>query len=483
MLAGQNPTDPNRYVADQVVVFKSADLGERAAARGAQQKPPLRKSSSWYLSHTSANVTATDNNVVSVTFTAPTRAQAIGGVQAVVAAYTDVARQAIARQANAITAQLNSSLSSIDAQLAGLRNRVGDPTATGIINQLTQSRGLIAARRDQVAAEALVPASGVGQLLLPNKATTSGTSAALREIVLAIVFGLLLGIGLAYASSYRKRTFAHQQDPELVLGAPMLVDLSSLRSSGLLGLAPEGDSTAVEGTAKQLFGIAASLVLDQRVEEDEHGFSLAVVSARKAASCTAVAWRSAIAFASQGLRVVLIDVHGTRPTVHAWTSRVADQLGWEVGANGRLNLSASAPARNGGRLLDDDAEVSSFARLPQLALYYCGEAPPVRSQRDLRVVMRTLEESFDVVLLNAPSFLQSADAAYLASAAGAVLVVVPDGGNVDEHEELARRLDIAGSTTIGYVYCRPEAVLPRIQSPRQPDASSRPAASKPARAS
>src|SRR5579862_6840640 len=113
----------------------------------------------------------------------------------------------------------------------------------------------------------------------------------------------------------------------------------------------------------------------------------------------------------------------------------------------------SVPGRNGTRVIDDAAEVSALARPLQLPLYYSSEPPPVRSRGELQTVIRTLADSFDVVLVNAPSFLKSAYAASFASAAGSVLVAVPDGGSVNEHEELARRLAIGGTTTIGYVYC------------------------------
>ena len=74
------------------------------------------------------------------------------------------------------------------------------------------------------------------------------------------------------------------------------------------------------------------------------------------------------------------------------------------------------------------------------------------------------EWDFDVVLVNAPPFLPSADAAHLASAAGAAVVVVPDGASVTDYEELVRRLDLAAATPIGYVYCCSDCDVPSPQN-------------------
>ena len=77
----------------------------------------------------------------------------------------------------------------------------------------------------------------------------------------------------------------------------------------------------------------------------------------------------------------------------------------------------------------------------------------MRSQKALREVFRELEDDFDIVLVNAPPFLPSAEAGYLTAAAGTAVVVVPDRGSITDYEELVRRLQVAAATPIGYVYC------------------------------
>lgn len=464
VLAGQSPEPPDRYVSDQLVVFGSAQLGDRAAKHGLAEKPRLNKPSSWYLNRASATATATDNNLLSVSFSAPSAAEAIGGLRATVAAYGEVAQIAAAGQANSVLAQLNSSIRSIDSELTVLGTPpASDTSATSQVQQLTLSRASLSSRRDQVAGEAAYPSSGVTQALEPNDASAAGKSAALRIMVLALGFGLLLGIGLAYMRSYRKRVFTHQLDPEILLGAPLLIDSSNLRAIDLVGLGPVADAPAAEARAQEMFAIAASLVVDRRFASEDTGLAVAIVSARTGASCTAVAWRIGLAFAAQGLRALLIDVESAWPPPAAWTSGVSDTLPWVVRDDGRIVLGPPLlPTRRSGSFVgqhaDDEGDAKPAAR--KSGLYLCHEVPPVTSQKALRKVFQDLEDGFDVVLVNSPPFLASADAAHLASATGSAVVVVPAGSSVPDHEEIVRRLRLAASTPIGYVYCCSDCDVP-----------------------
>jgi hypothetical protein len=142
---------------------------------------------------------------------------------------------------------------------------------------------------------------------------------------------------------------------------------------------------------------------------------------------------------------------------------VTDRLPWEERDDGSIVLGAprTATRRPGpfvGRL--PAGELTPYPGQWKSGLYVCSEAPPVRSQKELRAVFRDLEKEFDVVLVNAPPFLPSADAAHLTSAAGSTVVVVPDGASVTDHEELVRRLQLAGATTVGYVYCCSDCDVP-----------------------
>src|SRR5205085_1230669 len=161
------------------------------------------------------------------------------------------------------------------------------PNAAAQIQELNANRGPLVARRDQVASEAALPDDGIGQSLLPTAATTTGKSAALRLVVLAFAVGLLLGVAIAYFRSYRRRVFTDARDPELVLAAPLLSDLSSLRPRDL-SIRLKDDWSKADEIAEETFAIAASLAYDQLPENEESGASVAVVGAQSDASCSAV---------------------------------------------------------------------------------------------------------------------------------------------------------------------------------------------------
>jgi Mrp family chromosome partitioning ATPase len=462
VLAGQNIQPPDRYVADQVPVFNSLALGERAAKRALTGHPRLNHTPSWFVSHISAFATAQDNNLLSVSFSGSSADVAMAGLRATVAAYSDVTKAAIAGQANAVLAQVDSAIHSVDQQVVQLSPRASDPAVAAQIAQLSNNRAAYSNRRDQVAGEAAAPSSGVSQALLPSRAIAPGKSAGLRLAVLGFALGLLLGIGLAYLRSYRKRVFMHERDPELVLRAPLLINTSGVHAVELLGIAPNSDGPFAGQQAQDLFGIAASLLVDNRFAKDQRGVTFSIITAKNGASCTAVSWRVGLALGSQGLRVLLIDVESAWPPAGAWMGQLADRLAWEHRDDGTVAIAPPRPPARRGAFVGRPAtkEIAPYTGPWKSGLYLASEAPPVTSQKELRAVFRDLEDDFDVVLVNAPPFLPSADAAHLASAAGLAVVVVPDGASVTDYEELVRRLGLAAATPIGYVYCCSDCDVP-----------------------
>jgi len=428
-LGTQNLEAPDRYVSDQLAVVDSADFGRAAASRGSQEKPPLRKPASWFIAHTSAGADAQNSNLLTLSFKAPSAATAMAGVRAAVAAYSDVVKAATAARAKAVGAQLDQSIRALDKGNA--------------------ARAPLVARRGQVAAEQALPDDGIGQTLLPTAATTTGKSAALRLVVLAFAVGLLLGVAIAYFRAYRRRVFTDARDPELVLAAPLLSDISGL-SPRNMSIRSKEDWSKADQTAEEMFAMAASLAYDQLPEKEECGASVAVFGAQSDASCSAVAWRTALAFADRDLRVLLIDADGSWSAPLDWIDRAADRYNWVERADGTVGLGEPRSIAT-GRPFPLRGRTSPPPR-PRWAVSYCAKPPPVRSPRALDALFRRLEQGYDLVLINTPPIVSSAEAANLAAAATRVLVVVFDGESVSDHEELMRRVGLAGALPVGYVY-------------------------------
>jgi hypothetical protein len=432
VLAGHEPTDPERYVGDQLAVFRSATLGARAAELGTREKPPLERTAQWFLDHTSARASAEDNNLLRVSFRADTRPEAMTGLRVIVNAYRAVVAAATGEQANAVKRQLDASIASLDIQLRALAG-VG-PAANAEIQQLQATRGQLAARREEVTGEAQHPSDGVLLALLPNDATSDAKAELLRFAVLAFAFGAVIGIAVAYALSYRKRVFVEAREPELVLGAPLLVDVSRQRARDL----------------EESFSIAASLLVDLGVASDDRR-SLTVASAERGSAASHVASHLAAAFARDGLRVVLIDA--TEP---------------------------AGPVAAPGAVIDVDARVSGVSRsapatslVPAVAnrsVVVSAGVPIEHVREDLSSRIRELEKEFDVVVVDAPAFLDSLVAAQFASATRRVVAVVTDGASVTACDEFGRRARLARVDMLGYVYCdrRFPSRVPPVEGPPPP---------------
>jgi hypothetical protein len=458
VLGGQNPADPNRYVADQLAVFTSATLAGQASERARALRPPLNQSPRWFLSHTSASAVAKDNNVIAVTVTGSSAAEAMAAAGAVTSAYSDVVKKAVAAEASAIKAQLDASVASIDASIAALGGRPGDASVQAQAQQLTSTKASLDARRDQVGGEALHPNDGVKLVLLPDNAQSSGKSSAARSLLLAIVIGIIIGGALAYVRSYRNRIFTDSADPEIVLGAPLLVDVSAVPVVEIFGHASpkERDVTRLA----EMFGILASFIADVVRNRVGSGLSVALVSGDGGAACTAVAWRTALALSAQGLKVLLVDADASWQPTPRWLEGAAQPVTWVERSDGTIGV---------------DLVWSS-----ERPVCFSGPPPDVRFPGSRSEVFREIEKRCDVVLIVTPRFLESSTAAALTAAAGRAIIVANDGGSVGNAQELARRLRLTDVVALGYVYCgrptfleRPRRTQPvpdraRRESPGEP---------------
>jgi hypothetical protein len=172
--------------------------------------------------------------------------------------------------------------------------------------------------------------------------------------------------------------------------------------------------------------------------------------------------------ANQDRPVLLIDADGLWTPPPEWVDRVVDRHVWleRRGADVALSDPTSiASARPFGELQG----VPARRRGPALA--YCGQSPPLTSQRAIEALFRSLEQRYEIVVVNVPPFLSSAKAATVTAAAGRALVAVPNGASVTDYDELTRRLRLAAVLPIGYVYCARDprsVVLPSNQSVAPP---------------
>ena len=191
--------------------------------------------------------------------------------------------------------------------------------------------------------------------------------------------------------------------------------------------------------------------------------TLVVTSAAPQEGKTLIAANLAVAFARGGARVLLVDCDIHRPRLH--------RVFRASRAPGLMDLLRSGSADS---LLPAavNHRLAAIRRtgIDRLSLLPCGadaqQTPELLEPATLRGLLKALRVDFDVILLDTPPVLVSADAATLAASADGVLMVVRAGQTDRRAAELARnRVVSAGGRVLGAVLNDPDGVLTRLGEP------------------
>ena len=191
--------------------------------------------------------------------------------------------------------------------------------------------------------------------------------------------------------------------------------------------------------------------------------TLVVTSAAPQEGKTLIAANLAVAFARGGARVLLVDCDIHRPRLHR-VFRASRSPGlMDLLRAG--SADSPLPAAQNHRL----AAIRRTG-IDRLCLLPCGanaqHTPELLEPATLRGLLKHLRVDFDVILLDTPPVLVSADAATLAASADGVIMVVRAGQTDRGAAELARqRVVSAGGRVLGAVLNDPDGVLARMGEP------------------
>ena len=191
--------------------------------------------------------------------------------------------------------------------------------------------------------------------------------------------------------------------------------------------------------------------------------TLVVTSAAPQEGKTLIAANLGVAFARGGARVLVVDCDIHRPRLH--------RLFHASRAPGLMDLlragsaDSPLPAAVNHRL----AAIRETG-IDRLSLLPCGadarHTPELLEPATLRGLLKQLRLDFDVILLDTPPVLVSADAATLAASVDGVIMVVRAGQTDRRAAELAReRVAAAGGRVLGAVLNDPDGVLARLGEP------------------
>lgn len=253
------------------------------------------------------------------------------------------------------------------------------------------------------------------------------------NLVLAVLVGLMLGVGLAALQEALDDSITTPEDVEKEIGLPLL---------GVVGLIPEPEQRSLVrsgpfSAVAEAFRMIRSNIKFMAVDR-ELG-TLMVTSASKGEGKSTTAANLAVTLAQDGRNVVLVDCDLRRPSVHK-------QFGLP-NTFGLTNAIAGATPL---------AEIQHDVDVENLRVVTGGPIPPnpaeLLDSSSFKRVLDELREHADVVVCDAPPMLGVVDASILAGQTDGVVIVTASG---DVNRQAARRtvqmLQQARATPLGVV--------------------------------
>lgn len=253
------------------------------------------------------------------------------------------------------------------------------------------------------------------------------------NIVLAVIFGLILGGGLALLRDLLDTTIRTADDlgsaSTPVMGSMAMESLGSNRR-----LITEMDAAAPRVEA---FRVLRTNI--QFVHVDTPNKVFVVTSAAQNEGKTSTATNLALSLAGAGIKTLLIDGDLRRPTV-------ARMLGLEESVGVTTVLLGK---------IDVDEAIQHHA-VAGLDVLSSGIAPPNPSEliqsRAMGALLAKVRTNYEVVIIDSPPLLPVTDAALLSTQADAALLVVRYGKTTkDQWRRALERLHQVSATPVGVV--------------------------------
>jgi capsular exopolysaccharide synthesis family protein len=284
-----------------------------------------------------------------------------------------------------------------------------------------------------------------------------------RDVTLAVVLGLVLGVGLAFLLEYLDKRVRDERTLEKVSGLPVLASVpvvgrswrkakSGVRMGDVVGFAG-GGSTLLESfrtlrSSLQYFNVDGSL------------HKILVTSGLPQEGKTVTTVNLAISLAMSGKRVIVLEADLRRPMVHEYLG-----LSNDVGLSNVLTGSSSVPGAL--QLVSMDSFIPARSRKGENGTspsvlrknLYCitsGPLPPnpaelLQSTR-MNDIISELEHLADFVLIDTPPVLPVSDAVTLAPNVDAVIIAARLGSTTrDDIAQVRGLLQRAGAHVIGVV--------------------------------
>lgn len=228
------------------------------------------------------------------------------------------------------------------------------------------------------------------------------------NFVLAVLVGLMLGVGIAALQEALDDTIQTAEDVERELALPLLGVVQSIPETEARSLLHAANFSGVSEAFRMIRSNIKFMAVDSAVQ------TVMVTSAMKGEGKSTTAANLAVALARDGRRVTLVDADLRRPTVHK-QFEIANTMGLTNA------IAGGAPL----------AEVCHESGVEGLRIVTAGPIPPnpaelLDSARFARIV-EELRGTNDMVIFDAPPVLGVADASVLAGRVDGVALVMAAG--------------------------------------------------------
>jgi Mrp family chromosome partitioning ATPase len=433
----QTNQDAAQYLDSQVLLMESPATANRAAslANATLQSNGL-SASDFSVPGGSVSITppigaatgAYGSSIVAVSFSASSATTAQVGVNSLLQAF-------INQRSATIAAQFQNAIAGIDSTMNETTSSVQLAALQGQRTQLLVNEQIDLAQLPTVA-WAVKPSS-------PSKGGLTKMAA------MGLVFGLLLGAGLAYARASRRRGFIDRQDPAALYGVPRIGEIPAFeaekpvlsKGTSVRGLPVSASPDSAEAEA---FRFAAGSLERIRAAKGPR-LSLVFVSPLSDVGKSMVVANLALAIADGGTRVLAVDAN-------VGSGDLAARLLPGIPADGGME-----------HVIAGQRELADLMRPSPLnsAVSVLRAGPPPQRRvtgaarsRAVSALLATAKSDFDVVLVDSPALLEVADATELVDASDAVVIVLSPGELVQDHVDMVDRLKFIGADIAGYIYNR-----------------------------
>jgi capsular exopolysaccharide synthesis family protein len=371
---------------------------------------------------------------------------------------------------------------SVDARLASIRGGrsggiaiasipAGDTREAQLAQDVATAQKLAGDLKEELQKAQMAEAVEAGQVEIVQLSHNPGvrvTTGAGRKVFLGLLVGLMFGFGAAVLIDNLDKRIRKRGEIEPLLGVPGLVVIPRLASAAtpripglrsLPGRSPQrahrkDDQTLdlvtvtdPRSTSAEAFRtLRTNLMFSQAVNAMR---TLVVTSASPGEGKTVTAANLAVAFAQQGMRVLLIDCDLRR---------------------GRMHRMFNVPREPGMSDLvlgfAKEEDVTRETSVPGLYVIPSGKLPPNPAEmlggENAHQQLTRLTEGYDLIIIDTPPLLAASDAAILARLSDGVIMVLRAGATeTTAAQQATQQLNNLGARIVGAVLNDPDAQVAR----------------------